>query len=214
MIPVSPTWLVCLPLYYVVTPSSQIEYLEALRQSNTISLSQYLSQPSQCNMWQIIGSPNHFEDGSTDAPLHVDKENRDATSAAATTAATQSEIFDLSSSTLTDDESSRTHASNQPEIQAPSKTRRPILASILEPIFESLNDEIKRDDESIARRNIIYGSNAKESHPFFDDRFIEVDGMVVLDPEWKEKQTAIREQRPLRRGRRRPRSEQTRQEYM
>lgn len=149
-------------------------------------------------MWQIIGSPNHFEDGSTDAPLHVDKENRDATSAAATTAATQSEIFDLSSSTLTDDEASRTNKPcNQQATRVPSKTRRPILASILEPIFESLNDEIKRDDESIARRNIIYGSNAKESHPFFDDRFIEVDGMVVLDPEWKEKQTAIREQRPL-----------------
>ena len=155
-------------------------------------------------LWQIIGSPKHLEDSNMDAPLHVDKENSDAASTATTAAATQSEISELSSSTLTDNEASSPSTCNQRETQVAPKTKRPILATILEPIFESLNDEVeRRDDDSIARRNIIYGPNAKESHPFFDGRFIEVDGMVVLDPKWQEKQMAIREQRPLRRGRRR-----------
>ena len=170
--------------------------------------SSQIEQLTKCNnmLWQIIGSPKHLEDSNMDAPLHVDKEKSDAASTATTAAATQSEISELSSSTLTDDEASSpsTCTCNQRETQVAPKTKRPILATILEPIFESLNDEVeRRDDDNIARRNIIYGPNAKESHPFFDDRFIEVDDMVVLDPKWQEKQMVIREQRPLRRGRRR-----------
>ena len=47
----------------------------------------------------------------------------------------------------------------------------------------------------------VYGSSSKESHPFFDGRFIEVDGMIDLDPEWIEKQSRAKEQRRLRRRR-------------
>jgi len=110
----------------------------------------------------------------------------------------KSEAFDLhvSSPTL----ATRGQTTQNP----PACVRKPILASVL----ASLNDEVERDDDSITRRDPIYGSDAKETHPFFDNRFIELDGLVVLNPEWEAKQLARREQRQQRlRQRRRTQSE-------
>ena len=42
---------------------------------------------------------------------------------------------------------------------------------------------------------------ATESHPFFDGRFVEIDGLIQYDPDWREKQKAVAKEK--RRGRRR-----------
>jgi len=129
------------------------------------------------NKFQMIGSPNQ------NTSIHVDevgiRVEGDAENAAAKTAISQtkSEAFDKTTQ------------------NPPSCVRRTFLASIL----ASLNDEVEDDDDdSITRRNTIYGSDAKETHPFFDDRFIEADGLIVLNPEWEAKQLARREQRQQR----------------
>lgn len=68
--------------------------------------------------------------------------------------------------------------------------------------YEEISEDLKDQSDLPTRDNDSkYGRLSKESHPFFDGRFVEIDGLIQYDPDWREKQKE--EAKRKRRGRRR-----------
>lgn len=68
--------------------------------------------------------------------------------------------------------------------------------------YEEISEDLKDHSNLRTRDNDSkYGGLSKESHPFFDGRFVEIDGLIQYDPDWREKQKE--EAKKKRRGRRR-----------
>ena len=66
--------------------------------------------------------------------------------------------------------------------------------------YDEISEDLKDHSVSPTKEK---GSKyaATESHPFFDGRFVEIDGLIQYDPDWREKQKAVAKEK--RRGRRR-----------
>lgn len=61
-------------------------------------------------------------------------------------------------------------------------------------------EELKDHSQCTTKReqDNVYDSTSKESHPFFDGRFVKVDGLIQYDPEWEERQLAKQKRRRRR----------------
>ena len=68
-------------------------------------------------------------------------------------------------------------------------------------LYEEFTEELKDHSTMKKDKDSFYDSTStKESHPFFDGRFIEVDGLIQYDPEWEERQLAKQKRRQRRRA--------------
>lgn len=68
-------------------------------------------------------------------------------------------------------------------------------------LYEEFTEELKDHSTMEKDKDSIYDSTStKESHPFFDGRFVEVDGLIQYDPEWEERQLAKQKRRRRRRA--------------
>ena len=69
--------------------------------------------------------------------------------------------------------------------------------------YEEISEDLKdHSNLQTSDNDSKYGKLSKESHPFFDGRFVEIDGLIQYDPDWREKQKE--EAKRKRRGQRRP----------
>ena len=66
---------------------------------------------------------------------------------------------------------------------------------------EDSESKQNQDTTSIKSKRMLYGADAKESHPFFDGRFVEINGKVQINKYFEAHQEITRKR--LRRGRRR-----------
>ena len=68
-------------------------------------------------------------------------------------------------------------------------------------LYEEFTEELKDHSTMKKDKDSFYDSTStKESHPFFDGRFVEVDGLIQYDPEWEERQLAKQKRRQRRRA--------------
>lgn len=68
-------------------------------------------------------------------------------------------------------------------------------------LYEEFTEELKDHSTTKRGKDSIYDSTStKESHPFFDGRFVEVDGLIQYDPEWEARQLAKQKRTRRRRA--------------
>ena len=138
---------------------------------------------------------------------------------AATISIDEDQGFGLSSSSFApfendteDQHGTSTHEETSSTVRDPAE-----LTCTIGPIEVPLNDDNKScvhryekeghdertnmQNRDIKIKRTLYGADEKESHPFFDGRFVEIDGMVQVNKDFEAHREIAR--RRLRRGRRR-----------
>ena len=137
---------------------------------------------------------------------------------AATITIDEDQGFGMSSSSLAPIENDTKEQHGTSTHEEIASTVRDRAEYIIGPIEVPLNDDKgcvhrnereEQDDDSTGKQNhtikikkhTIYGANAKGSHPFFDGRFVEINGMVQINNDFEAHREITRQK--LRRGRRR-----------
>ena len=78
------------------------------------------------------------------------------------------------------------------------------VPDVVGPIIAPLQDELSESDSSVTDDDRISArkSAPKEGHPYSEETFIEVDGLIIYDPEWYKKRENLSFKRTRRGGRR------------
>lgn len=127
----------------------------------------------------------------------------------------EDEHFELSSSSLTPSENDTNDQHATSKHKETTSTARDAAEYTIGPIEVPLNDDKgcvflpneneekneNKPNHNIKSKRTLYGANAKESHPFFDGRFIEVNGMIQINEDFGAHRELAGQR--LRRGRRR-----------